>query len=247
MRCRIVILLLIVSQFVLAQTDTAQQVLPPRVSQFRPPVFRGVSLHVDVASPLMVLGYGQIFNLELQADVNLYRRIYPIIEAGFTSVRHEVSSGATYSSSAPFFRVGINYGLLKPFKDDGSSRSVRSYPFAGIRYAFSPMNYNITGLTVNDPYWGTSQEVSFRNLSVYSGWLEIVAGVRVDIFKGLTMGWSVRLKTLLHTTAPDKAYLWYVPGYGRSGEATFGFNYTIGYTFYSGENDGKKKQDTAGK
>lgn len=213
--------------------DTAQQYTPPTVKQFQPPVFRGVSLHADAASPLMGLAYGNVINIELQADVNLYRRVYPIFEAGFSSVRHTASSGATYSTTAPFFRLGINYGLLKPFKDDGSSRSVKSYPFAGVRYAFAPMNYNIDGLTITDPYWGTQQPISFADKLVYTGWVEAVAGVRIDLLRGLTMGWSVRIKTFIHTSAPDKSYLWYVPGYGNSSGLAFGFNYTIGYTFYS--------------
>ena len=70
----------------------------------------------------------------------------------------------------------------------------------------------------------------------YAGWMEVLGGVRVDLFKGLTLGWSIRLKTFLHTSAPDKSYVWYVPGYGKSSGMGVMFNYTIGYTFYSGNN-----------
>ena len=64
--------------------------------------------------------------------------------------------------------------------------------------------------------------------SPYVGWIEIVGGIRVDIYRGLTMGWSVRLKTAFH--AKNKTQLWWTPGYGFTQGAQFAFNYTLGYT-----------------
>ena len=245
MRLRIVIFILIISSIVVsAQTnapDTTEQVLPPKVKQFVPPVFRGASVHFDIASPIFG-ALDRTVNLEIQADVNLYRRLYPIIEVGFTSINRQTPTGASYSSHSPFFRLGINYGLLKPFKDDGSMRSVKCYPFVGIRYAFSTMNYTIENLAINDDYWGKQETMSYHSPLTYTGWLEVVAGVRVDLYRGLTMGWSVRLKTLIHTSAPDKAYVWYVPGYSRSQGMAFSFNYTIGYTFYTGDSNTKTQK-----
>lgn len=208
--------------------------------QFTKPVFRGLSVHYDIASPIMGLIYGKIDNYEIQFDVNLYRRIYPTLEIGFSSVDKTLSTGTRYRTNAPFFRIGLNYGLLKPFKNDGSIRNVKSYPFIGLRYCFSPMNYQISDLVISDPYWGTSETVGFSESLIYSGWIDIVGGVRIDIYKGLTMGWSVRFKTGLHTTAPDKSYLWYVPGYGKSSSSSFAFSYTIGYTFFTKEKNNKK-------
>lgn len=224
-----------------AQTDTSSYTPSPRVSQFQKPVFRGFSVHFDIASPFMGLIYGKIQNYEAQIDVNLYQRIYPIFEAGYSSAVKNFDSGAKYMSQSPFFRVGLNYGLLRPIKKDGLPRSVKSYPFIGLRYAFSLMNYSIENVTVTDNYWGTSDLMSFSSPFVYAGWLEIVAGVRIDLYRGLTMGWSARFKTLLHTTATDKSYIWYVPGYGKSSSSAFTFNYTIGYTFYSGSGRNKKQ------
>lgn len=243
-RLVLVILTVLYVLGLVAQTvsnDTSSYVPAPKVGQFQKPVFRGLSLHFDIASPFMGLIYGRIYNYEAQLDVNLYRRIYPIFELGYTSAIKELESGAKYMSRAPFFRIGLNYGLIRPVKRDGKLRSVKSYPFIGLRYAFSTMNYSIENVLVEDRYWGTSDIVGFDSPFAYSGWLEVVGGVRIDIYKGITMGWSARFKTLLHTTAPDKAYVWYVPGYGKSSAAAFAFNYTIGYTFYYDSDKDKKK------
>jgi hypothetical protein len=209
-----------------------EQVQLPKVKQFQGNVFRGLSVHADVGSPIISLLGGYARSYEVQLDVNLYRRLYPIFEMGYATAKKEAITGIVYDTRAPFFRVGLNYGLLKPFKDDGSSRSVKSYPFVGLRYAMSPVTYNLSNVEINDEYWGTAAIEDFRNNVKYAGWMEVVGGVRVDLFKGLTMGWSVRLKTFLHTSAPEKSYVWYVPGYGKSSGMGVMFNYTIGYTFY---------------
>ncbi len=218
-----------------SSSATSEETPQPKVKQYQGDVFRGLSVHADIGSPIISLLGGNARSYELQLDVNLYRRIFPIFEMGYATAQKALVSEINYNTKAPFFRLGVNYGLLKPFKDNASSRSVRSYPFVGVRYAFSPMWYNLENIIINDEYWGTSDVINYNNMFAYSGWVEIVGGVRVDLFKGLTMGWSVRLKTLLHTTAPDKSYLWYVPGYGKSSGMGFMFNYTIGYTFYTGE------------
>ena len=102
-------------------------------------------------------------------------------------------------------------------------------------HIFKSFLENISNIFINDSYWGTSSVYDSRNNLDYAGWLELVGGVRVDIFNGLTLGWSIRMKTLLHTSAADKTFVWYVPGYGKSSGMGVMFNYTIGYTFYSGK------------
>ena len=204
----------------------------PNVKQFQGDAFRGLSIHADIGSPIISLLGGYARSYEVQLDVNLYRRLYPIFEIGYATAKKEAMSGILYDTKAPFFRVGLNYGLLKPFRDDGSERSVKCYPFVGLRYACSPVTYNISNIEIKDEYWGTSIVEDLKNNLEYTGWLELVGGVRVDLYKGLTMGWSVRMKTLLHTSASDKTYIWYVPGYGKSSGMGIMFNYTIGYTFY---------------
>lgn len=216
-------------------SSASEQSAKPKVDQFQGDIFRGLSVQADIGSPILSLLGGNARTYEVLLDVNIYRRVFPVFEIGYATAEKELISKINYKTKAPFFRLGINYTLLKPFKDDGSPRSLKSYPFVGVRYAFSPMWYNLENIIIEDDYWGTSEVLGLTNQVDYSGWVEVVGGVRVDLFKGLTLGWSVRLKTLMHTTAPNKSYVWYVPGYGKSSGMGFSFNYTIGYTFYTGE------------
>ena len=221
-----------------SSSSASEQPAKPKVDQYQGDVFRGLSVQADIGSPIISLLGGNARSYEVLVDVNLYRRIFPVFEIGYATAEKELISQINYITRAPFFRLGVNYGLLKPFKDNGSSNNLKSYPYVGVRYAFSPMWYNLENIVISDDYWGTSEVLNLTDKVAYSGWVEVVGGVRVDLFKGLTLGWSVRLKTLMHTSAPNKSYVWYVPGYGKSSGMGFSFNYTIGYTFYSG-NDTK--------
>lgn len=234
-RTLIIWILLICSVSIFSQTsDTDTASYNPKesgVKQFQPPVFRGVSAHLDVASPLMGLVYSnKIFNIETQVDVNLFDRLFPILEVGFTSVDKSVGE-ASYITRAPFFKVGINYGLMKGYDKKGEPRSLKNYPFVGVRYGFSPMNYQLNNIVVRDDYWGEEVVRNYSKSLLYAGWVELVAGVRIELIKGVTMGWSVRFKMALHSAGVEKEKLWYVPGFGITNSSSFSFNYTIGYTF----------------
>lgn len=195
------------------------------------PIFRGFSLHADIASPFMgIITHKSVKTFEIQADINLFDKIFPTLEGGFGSINATLENGNSYKTAAPFFRIGLNYNLLKNVTKDGTPKIIRSYPFVGLRYGFGIMPYQIDNVHITSDYWGESETISYSKTGVYVGWLEIVGGVRVDIKSGFTMGWNVRLKTAFHSSK-DKPQLWFAPGYGLTGGSMFTFNYTIGYTF----------------
>jgi len=216
-------------------TTTAQTDEPPREKEVRnlytKPVVRGFSLHADIASPFMgIIVDKSVRTFEIQADINLFDKIFPTIEGGFGSINATLPNGSSYKTSAPFFRIGFNYNLMKNVTKEGAPKVIRSYPFVAARYGFGIMPYQINNVKVTSDYWGESETMSFSSSGVFAGWLEIVGGIRVDIKSGFTMGWNVRLKTAFHASK-DKTKLWYVAGYGLTGDTGFAFNYTLGYTF----------------
>lgn len=191
--------------------------------------YRAVSVHADIFSPFM----GRIANknintFEFQADINLYDKLFPTVEAGLGNISVNLAGGQGYRASAPFVRLGMNYNLLNNATKEGTPRLIRSYPFLGVRYGIGVVDYAMTNVKYNSDYWQGSKTHDFAAKSTYAGWIEIVGGIRVDIYRGLTMGWSVRLKTAFH--AKNKTQLWWTPGYGFTQGAQFAFNYTLGYT-----------------
>lgn len=197
-------------------------------------IYNGWSAHVDIASPLMGLAIDKgVLTGEASVDVNLSNRFFPILEMGYGTVNSQVTNGSTYSASAPFVRLGMNFNLLKSKDKNGNLTPHRNYAYLGMRYGMSLVNYQLTNVPITRGYWNENQLLSLDGKNAYAGWGELVAGVRVDMAKGFTMGWSVRMKLFLHTSLDEKQLLWYVPGYGNSSGNTFTLNYTLGYTYYT--------------
>lgn len=201
-----------------------------RPKQFLDEPFRGISVHLDAFSPIMGrLVAEKLFTGEAQVDVNLYNKLFPTLEFGYGFISNSAANGSTYEAQAPFFRLGANFNLMKVQDKEGKNRDQRNYPFLGVRYGMSLVNYSLKDVPIINHYWDEYELRSYNKPLGYVGWLELVGGIRVDLYQGLTMGWSVRLKLGIHGS--DKTQIWYVPGYGVSSGANFAFNYTIGYTF----------------
>lgn len=229
-----IIVLTVITSALLTATAAAKQPADSTMHakrQHNDSVFCGISTHIDIASPLMGIAINKnVQTIEAQIDINILNRFYPTAEIGYGNVNTTAHNGSCYTVSALFWRIGMNYNLLKKRDNTGNRRSLHNYPFIGLRYGMSVLPYTLDNVPVDGGYWGGIATRQYRGHNIYTGWAEIVAGVRIDLYKGLTMGWSVRLRLLLHAMR-DKAMLWYVPGYGRNDGPTFTFNYTIGYTW----------------
>jgi hypothetical protein len=236
------VFIVIYSLSVFSQQPQSEQEIDAEVSKevrnlYIKPVYRAFSLHADIASPFMgIVNHRSVKTFEIQADVNLFDKIFPIMEAGFGKINATLPQRQSCNAAASFFRLGFNYNLAKNTTKEGTPKVIKSYPFIGLRYSFEWLNNNLENVTVESPYWDGNKILNFSNKGIYVGWAELVGGVRINLFSGLTMGWSVRFKTLLHSKLKNQ--LWYVPGHGFSGGSQFVFNYTIGYTFEAGN---KKK------
>jgi len=188
------------------------------------PLLRSVTLQADVAAPL--LASSGIKTAEASVDVNLRNKWFPVWEFGYASVDHSANEGAQFTTHGIFNRIGVNVNMLKA----GDNKSLVQYIFyVGLRLGFSSFNYDINNITLTDPYWKTSQITDIQNIKASARWGEIVAGIRLNVFKNVSVGWSGRLKVGLSTGKGDYSP-WYVPGYGIKDGSGWGFTYTVGYT-----------------
>lgn len=214
------------------KTENADTLKKLEVLKEKKKIFYGFGAHLDFATPIITtLTDRAMFSAEGAVNVNLLYRYYPVFEVGFGSA-NKTTGGEIYKVNAPFYRVGADFSLLKTKDKDGNFKIVESYPYIGLRYGFSLMNYALTGVRIQDDYWSENQTVDFPSKPVFVGWGELVAGVRVNAYKGLTMGWAMRLSFLSHGVAEGvRSQLWYVPGFGKNNPLNFTFNYSIGYFF----------------
>jgi len=107
--------------------------------------------------------------------------------------------------------------------------------YVGLRYGVSTFSQTLNSYTVYNsyPYFGQSpvtvDGTKYDGLSAQ--WIEVVAGVKAELFNNLYVGFSVRMNNIISNKVPDNFDSLYIPGFNRTygGKFGAGFNYTISY------------------
>ena len=196
------------------------------------PLFQGFTLSGDIFGPALYL-FSDYGNFEAALRLNLKSTFFPIVEVGYGTCKStDVETDISYSTNAPYFRVGLDFNILKNKYQDNRL-------FVGARYGFSSFKFDMSGPVMTDPIWGGSAPFSYKNASSNSSWMEIVLGVQVKIWSNFHMGWSVRYKQELKIGHPDYAKPYYIPGYGTTTDTScWGGTYNLIFDL----NWGKKKK-----
>jgi hypothetical protein len=110
--------------------------------------------------------------------------------------------------------------------------------YLGLRYATSNFSNKIIDYTVRnqDSYFSNLVDSEYQTIeySDLSGnWIEILAGLKVETFNNVYLGFSLRLNKLLSNSKPDNFDTLFIPGFNKvTDDNTFGsgFNYTLTYS-----------------
>lgn len=184
------------------------------------PLFRGFAVSFDVvgAAMKMLSDYGQY---EGALRVNLHDEWFPIVEAGIGKATHDDEvTRVYYSTSAPYFKIGIDKNMLKD--KHGPNRL-----YVGLRYGFTSYKVDIARPDFVDPYWKWDAGYGIKDAACKYHWAEIVVGVDAKIFGPLHLGWSVRYKQRLAHNDGIIGKTWYVPGYGTWDSSKLGATFNV--------------------
>ena len=185
------------------------------------PMFRGFAVSFDlVGAGLMAFSDNGQYEGALR--VNLHDEWFPIIEAGLGRANHDDDvTKIHYSTSAPYFRIGIDKNLLKDKHGDNRL-------YGGLRYAFTSYNVDISKPDSPDPTWKWPTGFGVKDASCNYHWIEAVVGVDAKIYGPLHLGWSLRYKRRIsHKEEGDFGNTWYVPGFGIFGDTRLGGTFNV--------------------
>lgn len=95
----------------------------------------------------------------------------------------------------------------------------------------SSFSYDVDGPSMTDPNYGgeISYPFAYSGMKSSASWLEGVFGLKVKIYKGFCMGWSVRYKMRMSVEGHDNSIPWYVPGFGKNAGSSFNLTYNLIY------------------
>ena len=184
------------------------------------PIFRGFAVSFDLVGAGMMT-FSDCGQYEGALRLNLHDEWFPIVEAGYGKADHydEVTQ-IYYSTSAPYFRIGIDKNLLK--NKHGKNRL-----YGGLRYGFTSYKVDIARSEFPDPVWKWPTGYGVKDDPCSFHWLEAVVGVDAQIFGPLHLGWSVRFKRRIAHDDGVMGNTWYVPGFGNNDDTRLGGTFNV--------------------
>ena len=133
----------------------------------------------------------------------------------------------TYDSQGSFFRVGVDVNLLKD-REANDYDAAGSILLFGLRFGRAQINDRLSYELV-DSLWGTTV-LTQENDGLVATWAEMTAGVKVEVFKNVFLGYNLRFKFAQGFSEDPSLLPYHIPGFGRSDRAErFGFDYYIFY------------------
>ena len=196
--------------------DTVKAALQAKPLHF----LEGMSVSGDLLGLIMykVATYGQI---EGAFRINLKGKYFPIIELGLGHSDHQdEETDLHFKTNSPYVRIGCDYNLAKDLR---SGNRV----FAGLRYAYSKISYDLTGPDLVDPIWQEHAPYQFNGLKSNCSWGELVFGLEARIWGCFHVGWSIRYRMRLGQKESDVGQAWYVPGFGKNDTHNFGGTFNL--------------------
>ena len=182
--------------------------------------FRGVAVSADVVG-LAQLAFSDYGQYEAALRINLKDRYFPVFELGYgTADSDNPTTNLKYKTSAPYWRVGMDFNIAKNKHD-----AYRVY--AGARYAMTYYKFDVVGSGLKDPVWGDDVDYNVKGMKAYYHWMEAVFGVDAKIAGPLRLGWSVRYRRRIAHDYGNIGKTWYVPGYGKQGGSRLGGTFNI--------------------
>lgn len=179
-----------------------------------------IKVGIEAAGPAIYFADKNILRTEGFISVDLNNITSVVFAGGYADYRYS-QQNYTYTNNGIFFSTGVDLNLMKPKKTQGLY-----WGGLGFRYGLSRFTYEIPEFQAEN-YWGTTTS-SAPKQSSWGHFLEVSPGVKADVFKNLSLGWSINIRLLLYTGTGKDMRPVYFPGFGdASKKVSTGMSYYI--------------------
>lgn len=203
----------------LTDLDTVTNVRPGPVY----PLLYSASVGFNFFDGIMQLAGQKHASYDIIASLSLHNWFEPVLELGIGLADNKPEEGNYHYKGKPslYTKIGINYNFLYKSNPDYQV-------FLGLRGGFSAFSYDIKDITINSDYWQQSNKFSLDNQKAQAFYGQVVAGIKVKIWKMISMGWSFRYGFIFKKTNGENSSPWFIPGYGTTPiSATFSLIFNI--------------------
>lgn len=204
------------------KTETKKDSIAPKKERY------GLRLGVDLFKLTRSFYEKDYRGLELVGDYRLTRRHYLAAEIGNENKTVD-DDQLNFTTKGTYLKVGFDYNTYENWLNMENIISV------GLRYGASSFSQTLNSFQIYNPnpYFGEAALIQSGHTDngLSAQWVEVVAGMKTEVFNNVFVGFSVRLNRLISQKLPDNFDNLYIPGFNRTynGDFGVGFNYTVSY------------------
>ena len=192
----------------------------------------GLRVGIDLSRPLTSFLNEDYTGLEFVGDYRLSQKLYVAAELG-NEKKTKQEDTYNFTTSGSYIKVGVDYNTYGNWYGEQNMITI------GGRYAISSFSQTVNNYQIfqSDRYWspdgfvdgsGGAREFSGRSKS----WIEAVVGIKMEIFKNLYLGGSVRMGILVSDPKEEEFWNLFIPGFNKVTDGSrfgVGYNYSITY------------------
>ena len=166
---------------------------------------------------------------EVIADFRLKKRLYIAGEIGIEE-KNTISDYLDITTKGTYIKGGLDYNFYQNWLD------MDNMIYGGARIGASSFSQTLNRYTIynTNQYWqppySSNQPQEFGGLTAL--WIEILIGIKAEIFSNLYIGLNAQLKANISQTEPNNFTNVYIPGFHKTYDASrigVGYGYTISY------------------
>ena len=188
----------------------------------------GIRAGIDIQKIIKSATDNDYTGLSISGDIRLKESLYIFSELGN---EEKIISNYYLNSTVngTYLKCGVNFKLNNDIR-------TQNIVYSGFNLGFSQFNQRINSYTIynnNSIYWGESiitEPVNLTDLKAF--WLELVFGLKTEIFNNLFLGFELQLKNILKQNNKQGITNLYIPGFNRTYDSSnigAGFSYSISY------------------
>ncbi|MFC4635673.1 DUF6048 family protein [Dokdonia ponticola] len=189
----------------------------------------GLRVGIDLSKPIRSFLDDNYSGLELVGDFRISNNYYIAAELGNENRTVDDFTNIDVTSKGSYIKAGFNYNAYNNWL------GMNNLIYAGVRAGFSTFTQELTSYTIStsNTFFEEDLRTDTREFTgLNAAWLEFQLGIQTELFSNLYLGLNVQIKNRVAETGPDGFENVYIPGFGKTTDASkfgVGYGYTISY------------------
>lgn len=188
----------------------------------------GIRFGVDLGRLLRTGIDDNYKGFEIVGDYRVTQKFFAAAELGNETFLRD-DENISIEASGSYIRVGFDYNTYDNWY--GMQNSI----FVGLRYGFATFSQTLESyrvFTSTNYFPPELRDTPIEDSGLTAGWIELMLGLKVELFANIYLSGSVSIKNLISEKQPDRFDNLFIPGFGRTNDFSqfgVGYNYTLSY------------------